>query len=89
MQNRRRLASKLNIELLFLPPYSPNLNLIERFWKFIKKEVIYSKHYDDFGNFKRSISACLNQTHTTYKKELSSLLTLRFQVFRKCNIVPI
>jgi len=67
MQNRRRLASKLNIELLFLPPYSPNLNLIERFWKFIKKEVIYSKHY----------------------KELSSLLTLRFQVFRKCNIVPI
>lgn len=83
------LASELNIELLFLPPYSPNLNLIERLWKFVKKEVLYSKYYYDFDHFKRSISECLNQTHTTYKTELDSLLTLRFQVFRKRNIVPI
>ena len=83
------LASQLNIELLFLPAYSPNLNLIERLWKFVKKKVLYSTYYSDFGNFKRAISDCLNQTHTTYKKELDSLLTLKFQVFRKCNIVPI
>ncbi len=31
------LAQSLNIELLYLPPYSPNLNLIERLWKFVKK----------------------------------------------------
>jgi transposase len=30
-------ATELGIELLFLPPYSPNLNLIERLWKFVKK----------------------------------------------------
>ncbi len=83
------LALQLNIELLFLPAYSPNLNLIERLWKFVKKTALYSKYYPDFGSFKRSISDCLNQTHTTYKKELDSLLTLKFQVFNKCNIVPI
>jgi hypothetical protein len=83
------LASRLNIELLFLPAYSPNLNLIERLWKFVKKKVLYSKYYSDFGSFKRAISHCLSQTHTTYKKELDSLLTLKFQVFRKCNFVPI
>ena len=83
------LALQFNIELLFLPAYSPNLNLIERLWKFVKKTALYSKYYPDFGSFKRSISDCLNQTHTTYKKELDSLLTLKFQVFNKCNIVPI
>jgi len=36
-------AAELGIELLFLPPYSPNLNLIERLWKFVKKQVLYSK----------------------------------------------
>jgi transposase len=39
------LASQLNIELLYLSAYSPNLNLIERFWKFVKKKVLYSKYY--------------------------------------------
>ena len=35
-------AEELGIELLFLPPYAPNLNLIERLWKFVKKDVLYS-----------------------------------------------
>jgi len=83
------LASKLDIELLFLPAYSPNLNLIERLWKFVKKEVLYSKYYSDFESFKKAISDCLNQTHTTHKTQLDSLLTLKFQVFKKCNFVPI
>jgi len=38
-------AKELGIELLYLPPYSPNLNLIERLWRFVKKQVLYSKHY--------------------------------------------
>jgi len=77
------LASQLDIELLFLPAYSPNLNLIERLWKFVKKKVLYSKYYSSFTDFKRAISDCLNKTDTTYKKELDSLLTLKFQVFKK------
>jgi len=38
----QNLAATLNIELLFLPTYSPNLNLIERLWKFVKKKCLYS-----------------------------------------------
>lgn len=81
------LASFLNIELLYLPSYSPNLNLIERLWKFVKKEVLYSKYYDDFSKFKESISDLLKNMNRTHKKELDSLLTLRFQTFKKSQIL--
>jgi len=83
------LAFQLNIELLYLPTYSPNLNLIERLWKFVKKKVLYSKYYANFSDFRNAITDCLNQTHTTHKKELDSLLTLKFQAFKKCDLVPI
>ena len=83
------LALKLNIELLYLPAYSPNLNLIERLWKFVKKKVLYSKYYATFADFRNAITDCLNQAHTTHKKELDSLLTLNFQTFKKCEFVPI
>ena len=78
----QELAEQLKIELLFLPSYSPNLNLIERLWKFVKKKALYSKYYADFGGFKQAIQECLEQTHTTYKKELDSLLVLKFQTFK-------
>lgn len=76
-------AKLLDIELLYLPSYSPNLNLIERLWKFVKKKCLYSKYYPDFTSFKDSISDCLGETNTVYKKELSTLLTLNFQTFTK------
>ena len=38
------IAARLGIEILFLPPYSPNLNLIERLWKFVKKECLYGEY---------------------------------------------
>ena len=51
----RALAAELRIELLYLPPYSPNLNLIERLWKFVKKEVLSCRYYEDFSRFKAAI----------------------------------
>ena len=54
------VASQLNLELLFLPAYSPNLNLIERLWKFVKKKALYSKYYPDFAHFKSANTDCLN-----------------------------
>jgi transposase len=81
------LAETLQIELLYLPPYSPNLNLIERLWKFVKKKCLYSSYYANFNDFKQAISACLEQTQTTYKEELDTLLTLRFQTFKKSQII--
>jgi transposase len=83
------LARTLNIELLYLPAYSPNLNLIERLWKFVKKECLYSTYYATFRDFKQAISDCLAQTHTTHKHELDSLLTLRFQTFKKSPIIEV
>ena len=80
-------AASLQIELLYLPAYSPNLNLIERLWKFVKKTCLYSKYYPHFADFKQAISDCLAQTHTTYKKELDALLTLNFQTFQESQIV--
>jgi transposase len=83
----QQLADSLNIELLYLPPYSPNLNLIERLWKFVKKECLYSKYYSDFTTFKAAISNCLSHTHTTHRQKLDSLLTLKFQSFNKSQIM--
>jgi len=42
-------AEKLNIELVFLPAYSPNLNLIERLWKFFRKKVMYNQYHEKFS----------------------------------------
>jgi len=84
-----QLAQTLNIELLYLPAYSPNLNLIERLWKFVKKECLYSKYYDQFGGFKQAIQQCLTQTHTTHKNALDSLLALKFQTFQKAQFLPV
>ena len=74
-------AKELNIELLYLPPYSPNLNLIERLWRFVKKQVLYSKHYDRFDTFRNSINTCISDLGTRFKNEMQSLMTLKFQLF--------
>jgi transposase len=81
------LAKELDIELLYLTAYSPNLNLIERLWKFVKKQCLYSIYYTDFTAFKKAITDCLDQCHTTHKQELSSLLTWRFQSFKKVKSI--
>jgi len=75
------LATALGIELLFLPSYSPNLNLIERLWKFIKKQCLYSEYYETFIDFKHAIASCIAETAGEHRQELVSLLTLKFQTF--------
>jgi transposase len=77
----QQLARSLRIELLFLPSYSPNLNLIERLWKFVKKECLASRSLPDYEAFTRSIDGCLNDLPTKYKKQMETLLTLNFQTF--------
>ena len=83
----QQLADELRIELLFLPSYSPNLNLIERLWKFVKKQVLNAKYYENFALFKTAISGCIADAPTKYKKELDSLLVLRFQTFAKAQLL--
>jgi len=81
------LANTLGIELLYLPTYSPNLNLIERLWKFVKNECLNSTYYKDFTLFKSAITNCLAQTETKHKAALDSLLTLNFQTFKKSRVL--
>ena len=81
-------AQELGIELLFLPSYSPQLNLIERLWKFVKKKCLYSHYHKDFKAFKEAISNCLKQTQNEYKDELARLLTLNFQTFENVSLCP-
>lgn len=50
------------IELLFLPPYSPNLNLIERVWKLLRKKVINSHYYDTFDKFRNAVLDFFNNS---------------------------
>jgi len=78
-------AAELHIELLFLPTYSPNLNLIERLWRFVKKECLYSKYYETANDFESSIVNCLNDINLGKKPKLKKLMTLKFQMFPKSH----
>ena len=85
--NARYYRSKLvgqfletsKIQLVFLPSYSPNLNLIERLWKFMKKQVLYNKYYEKFDVFKQTTLDFFENIQQ-YKTELDSLLTNNFRV---------
>ena len=75
------LAAELGIELLFLPSYSPNLNLIERLWRFTKRRACYGKFHADFAAFRSAVESVLGGVATTHAKEMASLMTLKFQEF--------
>jgi transposase len=81
------LAKSLNIHLEFLPSYSPNLNLIERLWKFIKKQVLYGKHYGTFPEFCAAIDGCLAKIPTEHREKLNSLMTHNFQTFNPASFL--
>ena len=67
------------IKLLFMPPYSPNLNLIERLWKFMRKTILYNKYYEKFADFKIVVMQFFENI-AQYSDKLSTLLTKNFQI---------
>lgn len=74
------LQQNERIKIIFLPPYSPNLNLIERLWKWVKKKVAYNKYYEKFSVFREKIMEVLKNIEQ-YRKELENLMTENFQLF--------
>ena len=82
----KALASELGITLLFLPSYSPNLNLIERVWKFVKKECLQSKYHASYDEFTATISQCLDDLGTKHKAAMRTLLTHEFQTFEHVSL---
>jgi len=80
---RSRLLKKAlkgtKIKLIFLPPYSPNLNLIERYWKFFKKKILNNYYYETFDEFTRVCESFFRK-HKKYLSELQTLLTENFHI---------
>jgi hypothetical protein len=83
----RRLAEQLGIELLSLPSSSPNLNLIERLGRFVKKEVLSCRYHEDFARFKAAIAECLEGVEGKYRVAIKSLMTLNFQTFEEPQLL--
>ena len=79
-------AAGLKIELLYLPSYSPNLNLIERFWRYVRKECLYAKYYPKFDGFKQALINCIQNAHPQHRDKLETLLSWNFQSFKKVKI---
>jgi transposase len=77
----RYTAWTLGIKLVFLPPYSPNLNVIERLWKWMKKKTLYAQYYKDFASFKSALIDTIQTAKQKHPDELKTLLNLKFQTF--------
>lgn len=82
----RELAETLGIELLFLPPYSPNLNLIERVWKLVKKLALNARTLSDFDAFAESVTKTVENLETEHCDKLVTLLTPNFQDFNDVQV---
>ena len=83
----KALAEQLGITLLFLPAYSPNLNLIERLWKFIKRRALYGRYHRTFADFQAAIQETLDSLPTTHAEQLKTLMTLNFQRFEDVSLM--
>ena len=81
------LAAALNIRLLFLPSYSPNLNLIERLWGFAKRQSVYGNYHANFDSFRTAIEKTLAEIPTIHAQRLKTLMTLTFQQFQDVSLL--
>ena len=78
-RERLNLNGASRIKLTFLPPYSPNLNPIEKLWHFFHKKILYNKYYPDFKEFEKE-SLNFFKNIKLYKKELDTFVTDNFHL---------
>jgi transposase len=83
----KALAKELEITLLYLPSYSPNLNLIERLWKFTKRRALYGRYHPTFREFQAAIQETLDGIPTLHAEPLAKLMTLKFQRFEDVSLL--
>jgi len=76
----QELAAELKITLVYIPPYSPNLNLIERLWKFTKSRL-RTRYYDQFDVFTKKIDTIIDNTSKSDKQLIDKLIGEKVQLF--------
>jgi len=69
------------LELEFLPPYSPNLNLIERFWRFVKEKLVKNRYHEKYKTFRAEVFQLLNHTDK-YIDEFRTLMVEKFEIVK-------
>ncbi|NOY73961.1 MAG: IS630 family transposase [Gammaproteobacteria bacterium] len=76
---QKHLKDYPRIRMAFLPSYSPNLNLIERLWRFFKKKVLYNRYHENIKMFRK---ACINffKNIHQYSDEIASLMSGGFEI---------
>lgn len=82
-------AESRGVKLKFIPPYSPNLNLIERFWKYVKKEALAVNYFVTFKDYKEKIDLILNEADKSRKGDLDSLITENFKLYDKNDFLQL
>jgi transposase len=75
-------ASKLNIKLHFLPPYSPNLNPIERLWKVMNEKVRNNHFFKGAKDFKEAINHFFNDILPSIGNNLDDRINDNFQILK-------
>lgn len=76
---REWLKDNKKIQLIFLPPFAPNLNIIERFWRLAKEVLVKNSYYKCYKTFRANVFRFLNNIKP-YKSKLESLMTDNFQI---------
>ena len=82
------LAAELGISLVYIPSYSPNLNLIERFWKFAKSKL-RTKYYDNFDLFQETINSIVDSSDKHNKSNVDQLIGDKVQLFDDIDSNPV
>ena len=78
-------AEKLGIKLHYLPPYSPNLNPIERLWKVMNEYVRNNEYFATAKEFRRKINHFLNETLPQIGASLASRINDNFQMLNSAS----
>ena len=78
---RERLEKNPKIRLIFLPPYCPNLNLIERLWRFVREETVINKYHEKYITFRAKVFQVLNSIGD-HKEKLKTLMVENFEIIK-------
>jgi transposase len=81
------MAETAGIEWLEWPTHAPNLNLIDRLWKYVENQCVYSMDYPHRESFQQAVIACIEPAPITHREELKSRLTRRVQTFQAVLVI--